>query len=179
MPAEVLAGMTIDLLLNPQRAARLVYQHDFDSGAPGLTETLIAATTRLWKTPVAADDRDAELQRAVQQVWVDALLEASSGSTHGPAVRSRTIVALSELAKWISENPGNDHETRAHRAFVGREIDQFLTHGRTADRSQVRAVIPPGSPIGSDGSVLDRIRSRRAHAAEWATGECSTTDVSH
>ncbi len=179
MPAEVLAGMTIDLLLNPQRAARLVYQHDFDSGAPGLTETLIAATTRLWKTPVAADDRDAELQRAVQQVWVDALLEASSGSTHGPAVRSRTIVALSELAKWISENPGDDPETRAHRAFVGREIDQFLTHGRTADRSQVRAVIPPGSPIGSDGSVLDRIRSRRAHAAEWATDECSTTDVSH
>ena len=179
VPAEILATMVFDLLLNPQRATRLVHQRDFDPKLPGLMEMLGVVTDRIWKGPTAADSYQAEIQRTVQQVWVDALLEATGRSSASAAVRARTLSALEHLSTWIDENPGTDPETRAHRMFIHREIDRYLARGEITTDAAARATVPPGAPIGSiEHPASSRQRLRHQLVGRWAGPEhgCTTID---
>ncbi len=170
MPAEVAATMTLDLLLRPERLARLAYQEDFDEELPGVSEILTRVSKVIWEKKVPEDPYDAELQRIVQGVWTDALLEAAEQSRLAPAVRARVTQHLRELHAWLEDNPGSrrDHETVSHRSLLYDEIDRYLFRLYRPDERPPAVSAPPGSPIGTDApDFMRRQRERRSLLERW------------
>jgi hypothetical protein len=167
-PAEVAATMVFDLLVHPDRAARLAYQSDFDANLPTLRAVLDQTTDATWKASVADNAYDAELQRTVQQVWTDALLEQAGNDDAAPAVQARITQHLRGLHQWLQANPGPDAETQAHRAQAHDMIGRFLNRDQSTATMPADITIPPGSPIGSAApDYLKRQEARRAALEAW------------
>ena len=163
-PAEVAASMVLSGIVHPERAQRLVTQHDVDASLPGLIDVLETTTAQVWSD--APDDPvHAELHRIIQQVWVDALMEGAAHEDASPAVRAR----LTEHLRTLQEKArgGRDAETRAHRAEVRAAIDRFL--GRTHETMTMPEALstPPGSPIGQAPAPVVRQQQRRDALDRW------------
>lgn len=171
-PAEVAAGMVLNLIIHPERAARLAYQNDFDEELPGLNDVLAQVTQELWESRIPGDAYDAELQRIVQQVWVDALLDVASRPKLAPAVRSRVTQHLRDLHAWLEANPvRRGQETIAHRALIFDQIDKYLFRLYQPTERRVHSTTPPGSPIGQDGpDYLSRQHQRQITLERWDLG---------
>ena len=82
----------------------------------------------VWGIPVADDPYDAELQRVVQQVWIDELIGLANRRDAAPAVRVMVMERLREFSQWLAETevPQRDTETRYHRRMVQDQIEQYL-----------------------------------------------------
>ena len=170
-PAQIAAYAVLSGLAQSERLARLAYQEDFNSDLPGLSDVLARTSEVVWERSVPGDPYDAELQRIVQGVWTDGLLETAAGDDLAPAVRARVIQHLRGLQAWLEENPGRrrDVETIAHRALTFDEIDRFLFRiydEDEADRDEI--TVPPGSPIGQEAPAFTRRQAqRRATLEQW------------
>ena len=168
-PAEVAASMVLNLLAHPQRAMRLVAQHDADDDLPSLRAVLDRITEAVWEADVPDAAYDAELQRTVQQVWTDVLLDRAGHESVALAVRSRMTAHLRDVSEWLAETPGEDAETRAHRRLIRSTIERFLN--RTEESSVPAPVLetPPGSPIGTAAPAWHvRQQQRAARLHRWA-----------
>ena len=172
-PADVAAGMVFDLLANPERAARLVYQEDFDENLPGLDDLYERVFRRVWRAGAPRDSYEAELQRLTQQVWTDALLNLVTRSDVAPAVRARTLYHLREIRLWLENSRGRGGETIAHRDFIYDEINRVLNRQYQAMENRTEITTPPGSPIGQDAPDFLQRRARRQQVLEqWDLLEC-------
>ena len=168
-PAEVAATMVIEALLNPERAARMVYQEDFDEKLPGWANLLERAHDSIWKSKQPGDPYMAELRRLVQQVWVDELLDLAARDDLAPAVRAGVHQHLRNLHKWLDEQwRSSDTDEIAHRAQVYDDIDRYLFREYKPGEKPGGVTTPPGAPIGSDIRILNRRRLLQA----W-TDDCT------
>jgi hypothetical protein len=125
-------------------------------------------TAQVWEQDVPGDAHRAELQRTVQQVWTDVLLDRAGGADGAPAVQARITAELRSIADWLGDNRGTDPETQAHRTEVRAAIERFL--GRSQDEVQPPADLetPPGSPIGSAPPAHVRQEQRKQALEVWA-----------
>jgi hypothetical protein len=134
--AEAASNLTVGLMLNPQRAARLVEYHARQSDNPGFEEvvdTLLAAT---WQKPVPPG-LDGQVARRVNSVVLIHLIGLALDGSAPPAVRS---VALSAIGKIKgSADPYS--------------LDLIETFEKTPDQLELPKPLepPPGQPIGEDG----------------------------
>ena len=159
-PAASVADLVFGLVLNPQRAARLTYQADFDTSLPDFESILESVSSATWGVPVVSDPYDAELQRVVQRVWIDELMALAVNGQAAGAVRAMATQKLREFHEWLQENPGSsrDEETRAHRSMVLDDIDRFLLRDYDPDDRRPSITVPPGSPIGMPAFQERRLR---------------------
>ena len=150
-PAATAAYMVLGLVTHPARAARLTYQSDFDDTLPDFEEIMEIFSDATWAAPVPSDRYAAELQRVVQQAWIDALVRLAANESAAPAVRAMTAHKLRELHEWLVENPGGAREesTRAHRSQVLDQIDRYLLRDYRLGEGNEALTVPPGSPIGA------------------------------
>jgi hypothetical protein len=151
-PAEVVASQVLGLLVNTERASRLVNQADFDTTLPTLGEVLTSVSDEVWESRISSDPYYAELQRLVQQVWVDVLIQTASSPAAPASVRSRVLQHLRDIHLWIEEHPGDedDTETISHRFAVYDQIDRFLYRDYTPSERYPGTTTPPGDPIGQN-----------------------------
>ena len=147
-PAETAADLVLGLLLDRERAARLVYQHDRDPELPGLTAMLARTTTAIGAFE-PADAYEGELQRTVLTSWVRALLALAGDAEAAPAVRARTEDALVGLGTALANLRGAD-ENAVHARWLVGEIQRFLARDVQALPPAERLRTPPGSPIGAE-----------------------------
>ena len=90
--AESAADMTVILILNPERAARLVQYHAEDSSLPGFDEVIDNLAGATWKAPAAAG-LAAEVQHAIDAVMLYRLM-ALAANEAAPAQVRRSEVTL-------------------------------------------------------------------------------------
>ena len=166
-PAEVAASMVLEGVVHPERAMRLVGQHDADDALPSLRSVLTTVTGQVWKNDVPTDAYHAELQRSVQQVWTDVLLQRAGHADVAPAVQARMTQHLRSLSDWLASTPGADAETQAHRAHVRDAIERFLQRPHDADTPPAELDTPPGSPIGQAPAWHVRQQHRDAWLDGW------------
>lgn len=167
-PAHIAAGMVADLLAHPERLTRLIYQEDFDPNLPGIDDMLTRIFDAVWKARMPNDAYDAELQRVVQQVWTDALLELVTRTDVAPVTRARVILHLREILAWLERSKGRDNETIAHRDMVYEDVQRVLTREYQPAEKWRDVVTPPGSPIGQDApDFLQRTYQRRTLLQSW------------
>jgi hypothetical protein len=147
-PAATAADITVSLLLQPQRAARLVEQHALDPSLPDLStviDRLVAATFD--HSP--ADAYGAEIARAVQRVVADGVedLAANAAMPQVRAVATLELKGLQQRAQQASTQ--GDAATRAHFGLLAADLQRFLERGYDPTRRAAPLVSPPGSPIGA------------------------------
>jgi len=149
-PAAGAADLTVSLLLQPERAARLVQQQALQPGLPGL-DGLIDQLVRATFGPLASDGYHAEIQRAVQRVVADRLmlLVRDAGTAQ---VRAIATLKLEELRRRMGAPAGGaPFAERAHRALLARDIARFFEGGYDPARLVTESRdLPPGAPIGAD-----------------------------
>ena len=145
--AQTAAHLTVSLILNPARAARLLSNRALDSNAPTLGEVIDTLLAGTWKPDVPADAYLAEIQRVVDDtVLYDLMGLAASGS---PEVRAVASLKLSQLESRLTSGGGilRDDAQQAHFRFGASEIERFQADP-TKFALPERVTAPPGAPIG-------------------------------
>ena len=143
-PAETAAALTFSYLLDPARAARLVYQHDANSALPSFVDLLTMTDAALRQRP--GSSYEAEVARGVWTAWVSALIELAGDEDAAPPVRTRSEAYLARLADDLGGI--GDGEDGLHAAWLAARIDRFLSREYDEDERPEPVTIPPGSPIG-------------------------------
>jgi len=149
-PASAAADMTVSLLLNEQRAARLVQQSSRNAGMPSFTAVL----DELMQATFGAEHDDgyeAEISRAIERVTVDRLMRLGQ-SADMPQVRAEVTLALSELEDRLEAMAGEaEGGDRAHFMLIAHDIERWMDRDMEPVSTPGAPSTPPGSPIGDPG----------------------------
>ncbi len=146
--AETSAGMSVNLILHPERAARLVENHARDPKQPGLEEVINALMAVTWKAPPASGYRG-EVQKTVDNVVLYGLMALASNQQAQAQSRAIAFRELKKLKSRLSASRSNEESQRAHEAFAVWQIDRFEKDPKQIEMNA--PVQPPaGAPIGCD-----------------------------
>jgi len=149
--ARTLAQMVVDMVLQRERAARLV-QFATRAGPQltfaALVDNVITAT---WRRPPAMTAKLAALQRVAQRAVTDRLILLAADSVAAPEVRAIAELKLGELRVLADTrtSAATSVEDRAHAASVRRDIVAWLER-RELPALTPALVAPPGDPFGMD-----------------------------
>lgn len=144
-PVEAAADMTAGLLLNPERATRLVDYHSRDPKNPGLDEVIDRLITSSWKTP-RPGGRDAETGRTIGNVVLYRVMALAQSTQASEQARAIAYLKLDDLRKWALARQNADAAERAHMLYAAAQIKRFEDNPK--EIPVVKPVDPPdGSPI--------------------------------
>ena len=147
-PAAAAAELTLDVLLNAQRAARLVEQAAFDPRLPGLQEVLDRLGEATFAS-AAEGGYQAEVKRVIEDAVVRELVELA-GSAPMPQVRAMAGLWLRDRRDRLAAlAPGAPVAERAHALRLVDQIDRFLERPAEPWAPPRPVETPPGSPIGA------------------------------
>jgi len=142
-PAAASAQLTLEVLLNPERAARMNR-----NGSPSFDELL----ERLMEVTWYADPgvRGFPIKRQTSLMLLDHLLRLAVNEEIDPGVAAMaldTVVTLDEsLAEIVSDDPDRRAWMRLARTRIARVLED-----PAAVETLPEVVVPPGSPIGGGG----------------------------
>jgi hypothetical protein len=154
--AATASRMTVDALLQRERAARLVDFHRRDLRLPGLEDVLSGLVDAGFAGSPAQGARQAELKRVIQQAVVDGMIRLAEDDEAPARVRSRVDAALTALRGRVQAAPGETSGQRAHNSSLAREIGAHLSRPRNAAPVPPAALAPPpGDPIGAPATLGD------------------------
>jgi hypothetical protein len=149
--AESAANLTIQLILQPERAARLIEFNARDNNLPSLGEVIDDLISSTWKTSPQSKYFQ-EIQRVVDNVVLFHLMSlAVSDKTTGQA-RAIAYLKIKKLKKWLNKqiSKTKDETQQVHYLYAVSQIEQFQ---KDPDQFKPFAPVEPpaGSPIGSTG----------------------------
>jgi hypothetical protein len=137
--ARTLAGLVIDQLFDPEKAARLISFADRQPGALTLPETIDTVEKKVWDSP-AQPGMDRSLQRQTQRVFVDALMILGANPNSTPDVKAVVMAEVASLHGKIAGMKDADPVIEAHLRLVERDLSRFLQNPTAAPK---RAAPPP------------------------------------
>jgi predicted Zn-dependent protease len=147
--AEISAGMTIEALLEPNRAARLISFNARDKNNPHFKEVVAALISITWKTSSPANTYHAEIQRTVRGLTVTHLMELAANDNAPMQVRAVATeglhTILAELTTRLNSGRGNDFNRP-----MKEDIERFLARPVMPRKQTETLPNPPGDPIGSN-----------------------------
>lgn len=149
--AQSLAQMILDMLLQRDRAARLV---EFASRGPGphltLGATIDALVSATWEAPAPASTKLAAVQRVTRRAVAEKLLMLASDAEAAPQVRAMAELKIADLrarARSKQSAARNDDDRALWLSIVtdfGRWIDR-----RELPKFSTPPIAPPGDPFGT------------------------------
>jgi hypothetical protein len=145
--ADTAAGLSLDMLLDKTRAARMVNAHAQDAKLPDFGELVDKLLKETWYE-VNATGQEAELQRVVNMATLQRLIALASDGDAQAQVRAIAWDRLTELAGWLEKQSRRSQDTawRAHYRFAGGQVQRLLDDpSAIVPVSPLKA--PPGSPI--------------------------------
>ncbi|MEE4189978.1 MAG: hypothetical protein V2I66_00280, partial [Halieaceae bacterium] len=144
--AEASARLTLDVLLNPERAARM--NRMATQAQPGFVDVLQALLDRTWLSEsITTRGPRAVLERAVNDQVLAGLMTLAQAPEATMHVRAQAIWALEMIAAGIEIRRGqNVADWRAHYQAAERLIEQVLDAPLPEEWQAPKP--PPGSPIG-------------------------------
>lgn len=148
--AQTLAQMIVDMVLQRDRAARLVEFATRGSG-PHLTlgATIDAVVGATWEAPAPGSAKLAALQRVTQRVVADKLLVLAADSDASPQVRGMAELKLTDLRARAraKQAAARTDEERAHWLSVVNDFTRWIDK-RELPKLTAGLVAPPGDPFG-------------------------------
>lgn len=148
--ARTLSQMLVDLVLQRDRAARLVQQAAHDPGALTLDATIGALVAATWRERAGATPKLAALQRVASRALADRLLALAADQEASPDVRAQVeyrIAGLRDDARRRARS--GDVATRAHWSAVAADFTRWLDR-RELPRPTPALTPPPGDPFGEE-----------------------------
>jgi hypothetical protein len=151
-PAMAAADITLSLLFNPERAARLTQQPALDPKQLGLTEVLHAVVSAAFGT-TPRDPYEAEVARAVRYVVADDMMRLAADADY-PQARAVALAELDGLRRQLELTRARATASaadRAQAAALSGDLKRFLEEpGEKENKPREPIAPPPGSPIGAD-----------------------------
>jgi hypothetical protein len=146
--ATVSADLAVSALLEPHRAARLMQYHALDSSNPDFRDVAGELVTRTWRASAPRDPYHAAIQRAVQSLVVERLMDLAADAEASTQVRA---VADHWLRVILNDtNPiGDDEPTETFARATHEEIERFLARPAEPRKRTPTPPAPPGDPIGA------------------------------
>ena len=144
--AESAADLTLRLLFNRERAARLIEYGARDSGTLSLSTTIdktLAATLPARTQPAGASSLSGVVQQAVYLRTIEALLALAADPEAAPGVRATLQAKLPTLRRPTGV-ASVDAYVAARVALFERAPEKFV--------AAMPVTTPPGMPIGDDGN---------------------------
>ena len=148
--AEAAANLSIGLLLNPERAARLVQYHAADPSMDGAGEVIDALLEATWRAKPRAGTEGA-VQRTVDSVALYHLMTLASNANAPEPVKAIAFAKLRGLRQSLEGSAAADPQMQALREFAAAQIKRFEENPKEVN-VPAPAEPPPGQPIGSDFS---------------------------
>jgi hypothetical protein len=146
--AESAADLTLALVLQPERASRLVEYHARNAENPGLDEALSEVMKATWQAP-RATGLAAEIQSAVESATLESLLGLAASNQASPEARAIARFHVMALKAQLGVSGPLPRERQAHRAAALARIALFERDpGKFVAAPAVDA--PPGMPIGEE-----------------------------
>lgn len=146
--AESAAGMTVGLILNAERAARLVEHHAADEAQPSLDEVIERLTGATWKA-APLKGLSGQVQRAIGTVVLYDLMELAANDGAPAQVRATASAKLTSLREWLLHAVAADASLEAFHQYAAAEIKRFADDPKKIGVPRPPAA-PPGMPIGDD-----------------------------
>lgn len=141
--AATAANMTLELLLNPERANRLVLQKALDKNNIGFQEVLQKTMdVASFSSPHTGTGYKEEIKLTVMYVTLQRLFYLLANNHTSAQVKA---IVNAELDDFMKNVPKND----LFRQQLRREIEQFRMYPEKFKMAEVPK-IPDGSPIGMD-----------------------------
>jgi hypothetical protein len=144
--AESAAAQTLRLILNPERAARLIQYHARDARNPGLEEVIDRLLAATWKRP-ASKGLAEEVGLVVDNAVLVQLLALAADEDAATQVRALAHLKLDQLRGWLRQTPAGNNSRRAHFTYAAARIARFLEETKPAAPAKPLEA-PPGQPIG-------------------------------
>ena len=146
--AESAADLTLQVLLDPARASRLIQYHMRLADAPSLRSVLEAISKTTAERPEGGHTMSSEVERAVEFRALEAMLSLAvnpQASTQARAIARSHVNDL--LKQWITAAPLTDTAEAIHRAALIDRINDFNRDpAKFIPTKPIEA--PPGMPIG-------------------------------
>jgi hypothetical protein len=142
--AHSLAQETVDGILHPERAARLVAFRLRDPRNPSLDEVLDALVGATWGAPTPRDPEEAALRRVARRAVADGMLDLAGNPRATAEVRAVAEHHLARLRDRLDPraDAAQTPEDRAQRATLRRDIGRYLAGDDTPERRPRPAPIP-------------------------------------
>jgi hypothetical protein len=145
-PAASAVALTLDVLLHPERAARMSR-----SAAPSFSELVDGLVTATWDARVNATD--ASLQRQTRLLVLDSLLRLAVNEAADSAVRAAALAAVDRLHGRTRRLVSADSDELAFLRLAQLRIERVLADP-TIIETMPAVTVPPGSPIGALGALM-------------------------
>jgi hypothetical protein len=140
-PARSSVALTLQVLLDPARAARL--ERAGSIGFEAIAQGLLSAS---WYAEPGSGIEAAIQRQTNMQVLYGLMALAFDEGADGD-VRAQAYASVSELQDWLSGRSARDRAARAHYRFAEQEIRRLMNNP-DAIETLIPATVPPGSPIG-------------------------------
>lgn len=152
-PAEAAAGLTLRLILNPERCSRLISQKVLKADLPTFAEISSEMTKKLWKKAAMFSNNSyyAQIDRMVAMQYLDHLMKLANNKEVTMDVRSNAYGAIDDIKNWIKSS-NVDGAGFARLTLL--KITQFEENPE-ATISSTSLTPPEGQPIDSGYDWLE------------------------
>ena len=146
--AQSAASLTLAVLLEPSRAARMISssaRHALLPGFDELTNDLLRAS---WYA-AQQSGIDGEIQRTTNNLVLEKLMLLAINRQADAQVRAIALDEINRLDNWLAQRANNESDNgwRAHYGFGRYQIEQ-MRNDPAGIEATVPVVTPPGEPIG-------------------------------
>jgi len=147
--AESSATLTLEVLLEPSRAARMIASSARNATLPGFDELVDDLMRATWFSTRQAGI-DGEIERAVNNLALERLMMLAVNEEADGQARAIALDAVNRLDAWLAPRATseNDAAWRAHYGFGRFRIEQMRNDPSSIEQIQP-VTVPPGEPIGS------------------------------
>jgi uncharacterized protein DUF4953/uncharacterized protein DUF5117 len=143
--AESAVDATLEAILHPQRANRLVQHYEMGSSDLSFLEVLKQLTALGWKSE--GNSYESALQRMCDQLILDRIMVLAMDKRASSQTQALCLLAIDNLeAKFQKEIPNSD-ERKAHFLLAMSKINRFKKDPSDW-KTNPAAEMPAGSPIG-------------------------------
>jgi len=136
--ARTVAGLVLDQVFEPEKAARLISFADRQQGALTLPELIDAVSKKVWDAPAQGPAKS--LQRQTQRVFVDSLMILGANPNSTPDVKAVVMASLTSMRAKVADRKDPDPVTDAHLRQVERDLARFIQNPTVAPK---RSSPPP------------------------------------
>jgi hypothetical protein len=140
--AEVAARDTLKLLLNSQRANRLIEQHARNNSIPSLDSVLQTIIDQTWDKKWN-DSYYVEVQNSINTAVLSEIINLAANESSSPQTQAITKQKLIDFSKTLKK------QKSALAKQAVRDIQKFIQEGKVIINSKPQPS-PPGSPIGME-----------------------------
>src|SRR5262249_7372916 len=142
--ATIAADLALGALLDPNRAARMIDFHAQNPANPDFKEALDAIIAATWKAPAPQNAYHQAIQRSVQSLTTQRLMDLAANENASPLVRAEATGVLRTLNPTLKATASSD----AHRRATQEDIERFLNRPEAVRQATRPLPTPPGDPIG-------------------------------